>query len=262
MKPTVGAKPAVDEGCGKLAVPQLKERLPYGPGEALSYEVALNGAKAAQIDITLQDRVTEGGKVAYPAVVSAESSAVVSFWSRMKAELTTLIDPSRGLPLLMRSNTQADGRHYQEDVRFDGHTRQVEARTALNGKPWNGLFKSDADLVDALSILYYARSRDVQVGQPYCFDMYQGRVLWRIRGRVTGVEEVDTAAGPMKAFATSGVASIVGRTGAANQARQYTAYMSADEDRIPVLLKTPTPIGEVVAKLVRFEQGRRLTRAH
>lgn len=259
-KGSKGEKPVAETACVELTRPQLAERLPFGPGEALSYEVMLNGATAAQIDIKLQDKAVENGKRVYPAVVNAKANALVSIWAQMRSELVTLIDPDRTLPVVMRSHTHAEQYKYEEQITFDQAAHRLQASTVYRGKPWNAQLSSDTDVLDALSLVYYARSRQFDVGQPYCMDLYQGRVLWRIRGRVMGKETVQTDAGPMDAFVASGVAGIVGRSGPKAQIKQYTAYMTADEDRVPLLLKAPTPWGDVTVKLVRFEQGRRLAR--
>jgi hypothetical protein len=253
--------PPAEPPCHALTPAQLAGKLPYGPGEALSYDILLNGAGAGRLDIRMEDRVLEGGRLSYPARVSATSTTLVSIWAKLAADLVTYVEPDRTLPLRSSSTTRTDRYTYQEEMQYDRAAGTVTGNATFNGKKWNGKLSSDTDALDPLSLLFYARSRDLTVGQAYCMEMYQGQVMWRIRGKVTGLETVQTDAGPFQTFVTSGAASIVGRQGAAAQTKTYTAYMTTDEDRIPVLLNAPTPWGAVTAKLVRFEQGRRLTRA-
>jgi len=254
------AAPVATASCGSQRVRQMGEQLPFGPGEALSYAVTVKGAAAGTVDIQLRDRTQHAGRTVYPAHVVAESNPIVSLWTRMRAEAVSVVDPEFSTPLNMKTLTRSDAFTYQEEINFDRGTHKVDVKTVLNKKPWNASFSSDAELVDALSVLYYARSRELVVGQPFCMELYQSRVLWRVTGTLSGIETVDTDAGPFQAYAATGNAVIVGRTGAAAQEKRFTAWMTADEDRIPVLLKAPTPLGEVVVKLTRFEQGRRLAR--
>lgn len=249
-----------EPACQSFTIRQMRDQLPYGPGEALSYSVSVKGAQAGTVDIQLKDRADHEGRLAYPAHVVATSNPVLSLWTRMRAEAVTIVDPEFSVPMHMKTLTRSDQFTYEEDITFNRKDHKIDVKTVLNQKPWNANFSSEADMVDALSLLYYARSRDFTVGQPFCMELYQSRVLWRIKGVVRGVETVQTDAGPFEAFAATGTAVIVGRQGAQAQEKKFTAWMTADEDRIPVLLEAPTPLGDVVVKLTRFEQGRRLAR--
>ncbi|MBI5498243.1 MAG: DUF3108 domain-containing protein [Deltaproteobacteria bacterium] len=251
--------------CGRDTVPVLADRLPFGPGERLSYVATLNGLRAATADIEVQERATVDGKLSYPVAVKAQSNAVVSLWARMDAQLVTQLDPDRVLPWSMKSLTRGDKMDYQEDIRFPHGTTAVAASTRLNGKRAEQQLPVTGDALDVLGLVYYARSRDVAPGRRFCMELYQGRLLWRIRGTVSGPETVQTDAGPFEAWAARGeaVALLAGGRGPAllKQPRPFQTWMTADQDRIPLLLQAPTPYGEIVVKLTRFEQGRRLARA-
>ncbi len=252
--------------CQAVALPQRQDKLPFGPGEALSYVAVVNGVQAGKANLKMEERTNKDGRVVYPAVVVAESNPVVKLWAQMSAELITVLDPDRTVPLSMRSITKSDKHVYEEDIHFDLSSKKVNARTTLNGKSMDQQLQADVDALDALSLLYYARSRAVDVGQAFCLDLYQSRLLWRIQGVVERKETLETDAGPFETIKATGTA--VAQLGALRaqpailkEPRPFEVWMTADEDRIPVLLKAPTPLGDVTVKLVRFEQGRRLVRA-
>jgi hypothetical protein len=246
--------------CKSKSLPQVPNQLPFGPGESLSYTVSVAGAPAGQVDISLHERALHEGRLVFPAVVRARSHPVLSLWTKMESELATLVDPEGVVPVNMKSLTHGDKFTYTENVQFLHGGRQVDVQTRLDGKAWNTTLAPRGDALDALSLVYYARSRELSVGAPFCFEVYQSRTLWRVIGTVGGREMVETDAGSFDAWVASGIAHPLGRVGKAAQAREYTAWMTADADRIPVLLRTPTPMGDAVVRLVRFEQGRRLAR--
>src|SRR5690606_5461551 len=43
---------------------------------------------------------------------------------------------------------------------------------------------------DPVSIVYYLRTLDYKPGMPICFDAYSIRKLWRVSGKVVGLETV------------------------------------------------------------------------
>jgi len=258
---------STETGCATLRLPQQVEHLPYGPGESLSYEATLNGVTAGTAAMRFNEKSTEAGHLVYSAEVKAQANPVVQLWGKMQAQLVTVLDPDLGLPLRMESATHQDKNLYTEAVEFSPGKKLVAAHTAVNGSPMKQSLSVETDALDVLSLVYYARSRMFEVGQPFCIDLYQSRLIWRIRGTVRGRETVETDAGPFDAYVATGVAvaqlgNQKGAPAIIKEPRPFTTWMTADEDRIPVLLKAPTPLGEVVVKLTRFEQGRRLARAH
>jgi hypothetical protein len=268
-KPQLRRPPKVmmEVPCTSLRLPQVKDRLPYGPGESLAYVATINGVRAGNASLLFQEKSTHDGHLVYPAEVKAEANPVVQLWGRMQAELVTVLDPDLGMPLHMKSATHQDKNLYEEDIAFTPGSATVAAQTSINQKPLTQSLAVESDAVDVLSVVYYARSRQFEVGQKFCVDLYQSRLIWRVRGTVARREMVDTDAGPFDAYLATGVAvaqlspSQKGAPPIIKEPRPFSVWMTADEDRIPVLLKAPTPLGEVVVKLTRFEQGRRLTRA-
>jgi hypothetical protein len=248
--------------CTEVHVPALQDRLPFGPGETLEYSATLRGLPAGSVTMQVKDRATRDGKVVYPVSVTASGNPVVSLWARLTADATTYLDPDNAAPVAFESRTRGDKMQYQEDVTFEHGAHALQARTTLNGKALDARMAAEGQMVDALSIVFFARSRDFRVGQPFCIDLYQSRLLWRVRGAVVRTETLETDAGPFETFVAQGEARAVGQTkGITAQPRAFTAWMTMDEDRIPVRLDAPTPWGDVTARLTRFEQGRRLVRS-
>lgn len=248
--------------CAHHSVNALPDHLPFGPGEFLEYQATLKGLPAGTVQMRVLERTQRGGRTVYPLQVTAEGNPVVNVWARMKATATSWLDPDTSLPVAFASRTVSEKFTYLEDVTFLGAGHPAAVRTLLNDKPWDRALPVEGDPVDSLALLYYARSRNFAVGQPFCFDLYQSRLIWRVRGAVVRTETLDTDAGPFSTFVAAGEARAVGPVkGLAAQPRPFTAWMTADGDRIPVQLVAPSPLGPITARLVRFEQGRRLVRA-
>jgi hypothetical protein len=115
--------------------------------------------------------------------------------------------------------------------------------------------KSGADVVDTLSVVYYLRSRELVEGTPFCFELYHRRKLWRVTGTVAGREVVRAPGGAHVAQRLEAeLRPVVGK----NPPRPVTAWISADDDRVPVLVKTPDGVGSIEVRLLSHQRGRRL----
>ena len=107
-------------------------------------------------------------------------------------------------------------------------------------------------------MVYFARSRQVELGGDYCIELYYGKRRWHITGKVLEKQSVSTPAGPYRAYKVSGVAVREGRPA---YKRAFTVWISDDEDRLPVRLVSPGRLGEVELMIDHFKRGRRLVRS-
>jgi len=239
-------------------LPQLKDRLPYGPGEELGFVINMSGVYVGRVNLQIGDRSASNGAVVYPTHALATTNSFFRQMSKVESRMTSFITPDGVVPVAMFSRSQSDRGVRLEEASFDRAARTVQASLNYNSRSWNGKIEAGLPLQDAISVVYFARSRQVELGGDYCIELYYGKRRWHITGKVLEKESVSTPAGPYRAFKVSGVAVREGRPA---YQRAFTVWISDDEDRLPVRLVSPGRLGEVELTIDHFKRGRRLVRS-
>lgn len=263
-------------GCPTSPLPPLRERLPFGPGELLSYDVALFGIRTGKVHLRVGERTSMDGVVTYPLHAQAKSDGFLEIFGDFDARMVSFFDPSRLLPVRMVNRTvsrqpfkkqpfisREDGAFAAATIGPGGPVGgHVNARLKRTGPEVDidksARLKSNADVVDMLSVVYYLRSRELPAGARFCFELYHRRRLWRVDGAVADVELVRPPIGARRARRLE---ASVRRVGGADPPppRPVTVWMSDDADRLPVLIATPSPRGgQIEVRLLAVEPGRRL----
>ena len=262
-------------GCNTKAPPPLKERLPFGPGEVLSYDVALLGVRTGKVSLRVGDRAWIDGVATYPLHAQAKSDGFLEVFGDFDARMVSFFDPRALLPVRMVNRvvvhepfksvpwiSREDGAFAAAHV-TDGNPvgGMVHARLRRTG-PENDIdgkarLRTSADVVDLLSVIYYLRSRELTANAPLCFELYHRRRLWHVEGTVKAPELVRAPAGARRAWRLDATVTRVGGK-KKPPPRAVTAWISNDGDRVPVLIRTPDKVGDIEVRLLSHEHGRRL----
>lgn len=261
-------------GCPGPALPALRERLPFGPGEQIAYDITWLGVRTGRAHLRVGERIQMDGVATYPLQAQLKTDGFLSLLGDVDARMVSFFDPRELRPVRMVSRVEVrepfasaptvsieDGAFSAAQLTPDGpRGGEVNARLRRSGGLGDfdkgGRFKSGADIVDLLSIIYYLRGHELPAGAPFCFELYHRRRLWRVTGAVKDVELVRAPAGSRRARRLDAVLARVGRD--APPPRQVTAWISADADRVPWLVRTPEGMGSIEARLLSIAPGRRL----
>jgi len=244
------------ERCQKL-LPQVPDRLPFGPGEELGYIVNLSGVYVGRISLEIGDRGSLGDAVIYPAHAHATTNSFFRKMSKVESRMTSYITPDGVVPLAMFSRSESDRAVRLEEASFDVAARAAEATLKVNSRHWTGKIGGGLPLQDVVSVVYFARSREVELGREYCTELYYGKRRWLVSGKVEAVQSVSTPAGPYRALKISGEAV---REGPPAYSRRFTVWITDDEDRLPVRLTSPGRLGDIEVTVDHFKRGRRLVK--
>jgi len=91
--------------------------------------------------------------------------------------------------------------------------------------------------------IFLFRGIPLKVGEPFCFDAYAIKRMWRVQGKVEAREHVSVPAGEFDAFHLSGVAA------AGDQKREVHIWISDDARRLPLAALGIIDLGPVRATL-------------
>ncbi len=261
------ASSTVKGGCQAEPLPSVRERLPFGPGEILSWDVALLGMRTGKVNIRLGERTQIDGETVYPSYASARTSGFLSVLGELDGRMVSWLDPETQRPVRMVNRFVTDTLLAPKTLAREDAAFSVDAqvagrlvyKTEGSESARKAKLSSSSDLLDVLSVIYYMRSRELVAGERFCFEIYHRRRLWRVQGSVGGTRMVTTPSLTRRARLLDGELKLVGGA-RGDPPRQVRAWVSDDDDRLPLLVETPDKLGMLEVKLDRWIPGRRLVK--
>ena len=97
---------------------------------------------------------------------------------------------------------------------------------------------------DTLSSFYYYRSVSLQVGTSSFIDIFDGKKLWNTEVQVLRREEIVT---PLGKFRTVVIKPLLKSNGIFARTGDIFIWLTDDERRIPVLMKSKVKVGNITA---------------
>lgn len=198
--PTAQAVPE-QSACPGVEALTLRSNAPgLRSGEELSYRLTAAGAYIGRLETKLGEPRTEGGSTVWPLFGRARTNALVSSIKPFVGRYMTMLDPDSFRPVGLQTELTYGDDPRWERVRFRAHHRKVEATYFARGREGARAYVTDHAASDLLTLLYTARRVDLQPGLTACQDVFGARRLWRMTGRVTGVERISTPVGKKDAY--------------------------------------------------------------
>jgi hypothetical protein len=219
--------------------------LPFGPGERLAFSVDYGVINAGWAVMEIPRSRRYVGVDCLDIRTEANSNAFFSKIHKVRDRAATLFDPETLVPLRFEKH-QHEG-DYKKDmvIKFDrtDHFAAYENGDEVMMHPWSQ---------DELSAFYYLRTLPLEVGRDVYIDNHTNRKNYPLKVIVHGRETIDVGAGRFDCW----VVEPVVREGGIFQAKgTMTIWLSADERRIPVRMRTKIVVGSITVSLVEYKMG-------
>lgn len=107
---------------------------------------------------------------------------------------------------------------------------------------------------DVLSSLYYIRTRDLRVGHDYMLDANSGARTWPLKVHVKKIQRIKVPAGRFECFRIEPILAGEGIFQKEGEGK-LEVWLTADERRIPVLLRSRVLVGAFDAEMVEYSVG-------
>lgn len=219
---------------------------PFQPGEKFVYSVEYGFIAAGEAALSVVGIDTVRGIPCYNVRSRAQSNPTFSTFFKVDDRVDSFIDIYR-----------------QRSLRFVKHLREGKYRKDLEmefdpGKPL--AYYPDGDTLetyphtqDILSSLYYLRTKDLEVGRTIMIPHHDNKKNYPLEVKVLRRERVSVPAGKFTCYVVEPLLKDVGIFKAKGKIQ---IWITADERRMPVLVKTSVLVGSVSAKLESYETGR------
>ncbi|HEY3447009.1 MAG TPA: DUF3108 domain-containing protein [Myxococcales bacterium] len=238
-KPSAAPPPAA---CTALPKPRSGP-LPFVGGETLTYDVDVLGAKAGQMTFDVQPWARTASEI--PVRVKAESNTFFNKMRKIKGEAVSYLRAKDLRPNRFHEDLEEGPLTRVADALFKDRKTEVNWKSnQQNNTQGANHFATSGEAFDYVGVIFLFRAIPMKVGQPFCFDAYAIKRMWRVEGKVEAREHVSVPAGEFDAFHLSGVATTNGM-----KPRDIHVWISDDPQRVPLAALGVLDLGPVRAQL-------------
>lgn len=236
-----------------FSVEDLRAEIVQAPrlvtGEKLTFEIRWSFIPAGKAVLSILPQKTINGSSANHFMLSIKSYPMLDMFYKVRDRLESFTDPAVTHALVYKK--KKEGKNPRDVVvRFDW--RKKVAQYENFGRPEEPIaIKPGA--MDPLSGFYFTRLQDLRPGMEITRPVTDGKkeVIGRIH--VLGREEVTVASGTYDTYLLEPeLQNVRGVFEKSKNARMFL-WVTADERRLPVKLKSKVIVGSFVAELINVE---------
>lgn len=225
-------------------------RVPWRIGEYFQFSIEWNGLNGGSSLMQVQNLRSVDGRRAYRIITKTESNSFVSRFYKVRDRAESYIDAESLYTLRFVKHLREGGYKQDTDVRFDqAHRKAVYASGPAEDVP--------ARVHDVLSAFYYVRTLPLAVGSTITIPTHDNRKSYEMEVRVHKKERIEVPAGKFDCIL---VEPVLKSEGVFKSKGSIYVWLTDDDRRIPVLVKSKVPVGSISVSLtdmrLAFERGR------
>lgn len=229
-------------GSGQVlpAVPQAVR-----PGESLKFSVNYGFINAGAAYLEVSHVKDWDGHAVYTLTARAESNKFFSGMYKVRNRIESYWD-STGHFSRRYFESRREGKHRaQNEIVFDYGKQEARYQDGQT-------FPIPPEVQDALSSFYFTRTQALPLGGSVFFDYHASHKSVPLEVKVLGREKVETPAGT---FSCVVVEPLLKAGGIFKNKGRLVIWLTDDERRMPVLMKSKVMIGSISATLVEAKRG-------
>ena len=219
---------------------------PIRAGEYLKFSVRYGFINAGDAFLEIPEVRTWKGRPVYKLVARAESNKFFSAFYKVRNRIESFWDTTGYYSRRFYENRREGGYHEQNEITFDYD--RGEAVYAKDGQA----IAIPQNCQDALSSFYFTRTQDLPLGGSVIFDYHASRRSQPIEVRVLGRQKVDTPAGTFNCVV---IEPVLGAAGIFKNQGRLVIWLTDDERRLPVMMKSKVTIGAISVVLTEMRRG-------
>lgn len=221
----------------------------FSNGERLIFDVTWMGISAGTASLETREKLSMNGREVYHIVSTARSNKFISIIYPVDDLIETFIDIEEIYPYKISIHKKEGRRRKEKDVLFD----QVK-HIAIEMKEGKEIVSNVPPRVqDPLSCLYFFRTfKGLDDGKVFVIDVYDSKKNWQMEVKVIGRESITTPAGT---FNTIKIKPEIYYEGLFQNKGDVYVWLTDDQRRIPVQVKSTISIGPVKATLISMVDG-------
>lgn len=234
-----------DSIAAAVAAPRF---VPFGPGESLQFSIDYGPINAGEASLEVVEIADTAGRPCYVVESKASSNRFFSAFYMVRDKVVSHID-TRSLATRFFSKRLREG-DYRKNVaiRFDQEAGKAHY---LDGREMD----VPPGVQDVLSAFYFVRTLDLTPGEKTAISTHSSHRTYDLEVVVHGRETITVPAGTFDCLV---VEPMLQGEGLFQHQGQLTIWITDDDRRLPVLMRTKVKVGAIDASLKSFTLGRPL----
>jgi hypothetical protein len=222
--------------------------LPFGPGERIDMRITYAGLLAGRASLAVEPG--SGARYRFVAVVKSQGFFAWLFRFRVDDRTVAEWDPATSCSLGIEKHLR-EGRAVRDQVvRIDPVTGRVEVE---DRKVAQHVFSLEPCVLDVLSALYVTRVRGVSQAEPLRLPVFDNGKSYVLEVRFRRRERLDLPEPLGRKVPTVVVEPLLAEgTGLFVKKGRLTIWLTDDERRVPVRMRSKVAIGSVSADLESY----------
>jgi hypothetical protein len=220
------------------------ENKAFAVGEHLVFEVAYKFIVAGTATMSIPDTQWVRGRPCYHVVTTAQSNKFFDSVFRVRDRVETFIDMEGIFPWKFEKHIREGKYRSDRYVEYD----QINRRAIHNKKD---TLEVPPYIQGVLSSFYYVRTVPLKVKKAFDIDNYGDGKLYPLKVLVHKKMRVEVPAGVFDCIV---VEPVLRGEGIFNQKGRMAIWLTDDERRIPVLMKSKVLIGSIDVRLKSIEK--------
>lgn len=217
--------------------------VPFFVGEELVFEVRWMGLLAGNASMTVSGQMTRDGHDVYHIRTLAETSPLFSLFYNVRDISETFVDVRELYPRYFHLDQREGSRVSKRTVAFD-QRRGIAVYTQDQRTPEE--VEVPLGVQDSLSSFYVLRTLPLRVGQSIHLKTFSNGRTYDVEVQILRREKVDTYWGPVDALV---VRPLMRFEDVLRQKGEVLIWLTDDERRLPVRMKTAIKVGSIEATL-------------
>jgi len=228
------------------------ENKAFGVGESIVYVIKYGLIPAGHATLEIPHIQDVGGRPAYYIISSARSNKAVDIFFKVRDKNESWVDVG-SLSSKIFYQRLREGR-YRVDRRteYDHPNRRFVYTRKGKGKTSVKEGEIPAFVQDVLSSLFYLRTQDLKVGGVYTLDANSAGKTWPLEIRVKRIQKIRVPAGKFECYR---VEPILAGAGVFKKEGNLEVWLTKDERKIPILLRSKIAVGAFDAEMREYHPG-------
>lgn len=228
--------------------PVKNAELPFKAGEKLNYNIQYGFVKAGEAELKIQSLTTRRGAPTFHMVGTGKTVGMTDWFFHTEDRYETYLDTSTLHPVEFIRDVDEGGYEINRHILFD-----QEEHTARDLNFGDSIFQLEERMQDIFSAFYYARSMDVsdiKRGDEINISVFLDHEKFPFILRYDGVEQIELDDFTIECMKFTPVVQ-EGRV--FKEKESMSIWVSNDQNRIPVLLKSELAVGSITVELTKYQ---------
>ncbi len=217
----------------------------FGVGEKMVFSIGYGPVTAGEGVLEIVGLTTYQGHTCYQLQSKANSNRFFSSIYKVRDKITSYMDVETLYSRYFHKRLREGDYKRTVEISFN---HQEEVANYADGQKFDIM----TGIQDVLSAFYFVRNLDLGSGDTYSLLAHSSRKSYDLKVIVHGKEQVKVAAGTFDCYV---VEPVLQGEGLFKHEGKITIYVTDDQYRVPVLIKTKVPVGSIDVELKEYSPG-------